>query len=180
MSAPHLFTYLTREEFKTLFALVFVAQAVDFRGCYPLDDFATPGTEEVPLAQATWEESIRRAGRYLALTYGIEFPSLRFERDGRILAPAEPCQPENMLYVRLFESGQMPSPESALEAAIAKLQNVEGFDLEPLRSALAGVRQSRDLVLSEEIEPEVKAMAEAYMDAALGTVGVVRHKEGVH
>ncbi len=151
---PHLFTFLTREEFKLCFAVAFVSYTDVFSDVYPIARYATPGHEP---ADHTWEELIKQAIRYLGLECGYRFQALTPYDDGRITAQVQ-IEPRNAAFQRIFEWGSLPDVEDALRVAV----RMQGDGLvkipqEPLRDALAIVRGHLETV-RRQVNPE--AMAE--------------------
>jgi hypothetical protein len=177
MSDPHLFEFLSRPEFKMCFALVWVAGSADYRGVYPLDDdsYRTPGT--APGKAEYWEESFRRAIRYLAFEHGYIFEAVRPHQDGRIDG-REPITPENRTYRLTLADGGLPHLLSALEEAARHLEEeCPSFDLEPLLAAAADVRQSLQGV---KIDPEKEALREHLRRSAFASLGITDGKESMH
>lgn len=150
---PHLFTFLTREEFKLCFAVAFVSYTDVFSDAYPLARYSTPGHEP---ADHTWEELIKQAIRYLGLECGYQFQALVPHDDGRITAQVQ-IEPRNAAFQRLFEWGSLPDVEDALRVAI-RLQEVglPALDPEPLRAALATVRGHLETV-RRQVNPDALA-----------------------
>lgn len=178
LSEPHLFEFLSRPEFKMCFAVIFIADSADYGGVYPINDpgYCTPGTVPGKSAQF-WEESFRRAARFLAFEHGYIFEAIRPEQDGRILAGHSIC-PQNKLYAVLLADGGLPHVLSALEDAATHLEfRCPGFDTEPLRAAAADVRQSLEGV---KIDPEKEALREQLRRSAFASLGITDGKETTH
>jgi hypothetical protein len=174
MPDPHLFEFLSRPEFKMCFALAWVSDSADYRGCYPLDNdsYRTPGS--LPGKAEFWEESIRRAIRYLAFEHGYVFEAVRPRQDGRIDG-REPITPENRFYRLQLADGGLPHILSALEEAARHLEErCPGFDLEPLLAAAADVRQS---LAGIKIDPEKEALREQLRRSAFASLGIVDAEE---
>lgn len=175
---PHLFEFLSRVEFKTCFAVAFVADAADYAGAYPLNDasFCTPGTPPGTSAES-WEESFRRALRNLAFEHGYPFEAVRAEPDGRILAGSPIC-PENRLYVLMFADGGLPHVPDALNSAITDLATkCPSFDAGPLRAALADVEEA---VAAVRIDPEGDVLRDRLRSAAFASLGLVRDPQALN
>lgn len=144
-NVPHLFEFLTRAEFQTCWAIVFVAGAEEYEGAFDLGDYVAPGAPE------SLEERFRSAIRYLA-DNGWTFKGLSL--DGwEIVGHLPPIEPRNLAYFLLFKQGSMPSPIVALEGAIGSLawMNAED-DIEKLRDALQAVREEKAKELLEQRE----------------------------
>ncbi len=177
MPEPHLFEFLSRPEFKMCFALAWVSDAADYRGVYPLDsdNYRTPGSP--PGKAEFWEESIRRAIRYLAFEHGYVFEAVRPHRDGRIDGK-EPITPENKLYRIQLADGGLPHILSALEEAVVLLeQRCPGFEVEPLLAAAADVRATLGSV---RINPEEETLRERLRRSAFASLGLTAGEEMGH
>lgn len=174
MSEPLLFEFLSRAEWKMCFALIWVNDSLDYKDAYPLDSesYRTPGT---PAGKAEyWEESFRRAIRYLAFEHGYEFEAVRPHRDGRIDG-RYPITPENKLYSVVLADGGLPHLSRCLREAADHLEErCPGLDVEPLEAAAA------DIVLSLQqikIDPEKEALRERFREGVFNSLGLVRDQE---
>jgi hypothetical protein len=149
---PHLFTFLTREEFKLAFAVAFVASTDVFGSSYPLERYRTPGFD----AEPSWEELIRQAVRYLGLERGYEFTSLHPHDDGRITSSHQ-VEPRNAAFVRILEWGSLPDVEDAIRTALAmRTRGSVDLPAEPLEDALEIVRGHLDAA-RKAVNPEALA-----------------------
>jgi hypothetical protein len=177
MSEPLLFEFLSRAEWKMCFALIWVNDSLDYKGAYPLDSesYRTPGTPEGKAE--FWEESFRRAIRYLSFEHGYEFEAVRPHRDGRIDGKY-PITPENKLYAVTLADGGLPHLVSCLtEAGYALELRCPGFDTEPLFAAAADI----DLSLAQvKINPEQEALRERFRESVFGSLGLTRGQEVTH
>lgn len=137
MKQPHFFTLLTQEEFKLLFSLVFVSNSDYFKDAYPIADYPSPGYEG---RSRDILEHMLRAARYLGLGHGYQFEGLLVRDNGSVGGPV--VEPGNENYVDMLKNGGLPNLPLAFETAIAALlRHDPSFDVGPLRSALAQVRE---------------------------------------
>lgn len=169
---PTIFEYLTQREWKTCFALVFVARTAEYADAVDLRPFIPPGHED------TWEAWMIAAVRYLGLEHGFRFEAVRVrEEDQEILAlRREPICFENRIYWNLLSLGKLPDIPSALATAIKDLnEGAPSFNTEPLADVLSEVEDQRRKVL-QNTDPEALAETEKTIDAALGAIGVARMK----
>lgn len=104
MSEHHLFEFLTREEWRICYAVQFLNDFDEYADPFSLERFATPGLEGMA---DHYEESFRRAIRFLALEHGFEFKALRPQEDGSIYAD-EPVETRNRVYINLLQTGGSP------------------------------------------------------------------------
>jgi hypothetical protein len=177
VSEPLLFEFLSRAEWKMCFALIWVSDSADYKGAYSLDSesYRTPGS---PAGKAEfWEESFRRAIRYLSFEHGYEFEAVRPHRDGRIDGK-RPITPENKLYAVTLADGGMPHLLSALRDAAAHLNaRCPQVDTEPLQAAAADIELSLQQV---KINPEQEALRERFRESVFGSLGLARGQEVLH
>lgn len=164
----HLFEYLTREEWKTLYALAFLDGTDHYGGAYPLRRYADPRADE------TWEEGFYRGLKWLSLEHGVEFTGVAVSRDGEITVPGEPVCEQNLVYLDAFRLGVGANPISAMEVACRWLsRNAPDVNLEPLKGCLADLREQRDAV---EVPGEVRDAVMAFRRKALRTIGIEMHE----
>jgi hypothetical protein len=163
---PHLFECLSRTELKACLAVAFVAKAADYKS-YGIDRYATPGTEG---PTDSWIELLKRTIRLLALEHEVQFQGVEAKRDGRMLCSV--VEPRNRLYIKHMESGGMPHIGDALRTAIEMSQGWQGFDAEPLRSALADVEANLD-ELRADVDTDKLAAVLKLRQRALAEVGYV-------
>jgi hypothetical protein len=116
VSDHHLFEFLTREEWRMCYAVQFLDDFEEYADAFDLDRFATPGEEGDP---DTYEESFRRAIRFLALEHGFEFKALRPREDGSIYAE-EPIEARNRVYVSLLQTGGAPDIPGCLRELLER------------------------------------------------------------
>lgn len=167
---PHLVQFLTREEFKVVFAVSFLADSEDYGGFFELGAYATPGASDT-----MWEETFRRVIRWLHFEHGFDFAGLMPRPDGRILADKPICIP-NFHFWEMLKLGQLPDPVSAIRVALEVLpERCPGFDLEVLRGALADIEDAAARVRGPE--PGEMDQADAFADLALSAVGIKRTPE---
>lgn len=135
MSEHHLFEFLTREEWRICYAVQFLNDWDEYANPFSLERFATPGLEGV---DEHYEESFRRAIRFLALEHGFKFKALHPQEDGAIYSE-EPVEPRNRVYINLLQSGGAPDipgclrellenapPSLATEAIVEAIHEIEG------------------------------------------------------
>ena len=135
-NAPHLFEFLTHDEFSLAFCVAFTNYADGYVGSYPIDRYETPGREG---STDDWLERIKRSIRFLAFECGVKFKAINPHRDGRIAAEA-PVEPRNRLYVLLFLSGGFPPVDIMLPNAVRIAQELApGLNVEPMRAVAADV-----------------------------------------
>lgn len=167
---PHLFEYLTQEEWKTCFSLAFLADTSAYGREFDLSDYHVPGQE------ATWESAIIAAVRFLALEHDFEFEAIgvREEDHDIVSKQRNPVRPENRLYLELLALGKLPDIPLAMGTAIKLLrERAPSFNTEALEQCREDVReQVRQAVASTD--PEELERTEKVLDAALGSLGVVR------
>jgi hypothetical protein len=177
VSEPLLFEFLSRAEWKMCFALIWVSDSADYKGAYSLDSesYRTPGS---PAGKAEfWEESFRRAIRYLSFEHGYEFEAVRPHRDGRIDGK-RPITPENKLYAVTLADGGMPHLLNCLRDAAGEFGlKCPGLAVEPLQAAAADIQQSLDQV---KINPEQEALRERFREGVFGSLGLTRGQEVTH
>lgn len=168
---PTIFTYLTREEWKTCFALAFLADT-EYESTVNLRPYQVEGKER------TWESAIIAAVRFLALEHGFKFEGVGVrEEDQEILAfQREPVCEGNRIYLDLLALGKLPNIPAAMRTAIRLLnERAPDFNTEPLREALADVEAARDTMLATTDSEELKH-TERFIDHALAAIGVERVK----
>jgi hypothetical protein len=130
----HLFEFLTREEWRMCYALQFLNDWEEYADAFDIDRFATPGTEGRP---ESYEESFRRAIRFLALGHGFTFTSLQCLDSGEIYG--EPIEERNLLYVNLLATGGSPDIPGCLRELLAKAPS--SVTSEPIREAIEEIEQ---------------------------------------
>lgn len=169
---PHLFGYLTQEEWKTCFAIAFLADTAAYGREIDLSDYHVRGQE------TTWESAIIAAVRFLALEHDFDFEAVGVrEEDQEILAKQRnPIRPENALYLELLAVGKLPDIPLAMNVAIRLLhERAPSFNTEALEQCREDIQeQVRQVVTGTNIEELKKT--EQVLDAALGSIGVVRAK----
>lgn len=154
------FLWLSREEWQLLHATSF---AWEVFGLMPETRNVTAGYRYV-IAQLQRE-------------HGYEFDGLALDDEGDLWAKTEePICPENILTIELMRSGMAPDYEVHLKAAIAYAgERIPGFDVEPLRAALAilekkaaqirEVRPDLPIEVKERIRDSIRARG-AYFQAS--------------
>lgn len=152
--APHLFVCMTREEFKLIFAVAFIASADMFEGAYDTERYASEGA-----MGDNWIELFKRAIRYLVYDCGAEFQGLEPVDDGAIYV--EPVEERNEAYVYLLGMGKLPNVEDAMRVALEMTPHrAPKLDTEPLREALATIARQKES-LRKQMNPEaVRAVME--------------------
>lgn len=142
---PHLFQCLTREEFKTCWAIAFTSRATGYENAYGLERYATPGLEG---ESADWLEIFKRVIRMLNLRWGYIFTGILPRDDGEIVGGL--IEHRNSAFLWQFKSGAIPDPQSALTMALDDEQlKMCGINLEPLRMALDDINDSVRLMMAE-------------------------------
>lgn len=167
---PTLFTYLTRDEWKTCFALAFLAETAEYGATVNLQPYHVPGKE------TTWESAFIAVVRWLALEHGVEFEAVWVrEEDQEILAfQREPMCEGNRIYLELLALGKLPNIPMAFKTAIKTLnERAPDFDTEPLREALASVEEARATMLATT-DPKELERTGRFLDKVLATIGVQR------
>lgn len=171
---PTIFEFLTQPEWKTCFAVAFMADTAEYGGEVDLRRFHVEGHED------TWESAIIAAVRYLALEHGMDFEGVMVrEEDQEILAyQTTPVCPQNRKYLHLLGIGKLPDIPLALRTAARVLrEKAPSFPNEAVREAAEEIEAQRDAVLaSDEFDPEELKRTETFLDSALSTVGVERIK----
>lgn len=166
---PTIFEYLTQEEWKTCFALVFAADT-EFGEDINLSEYHAEGFED------TWESGIMAAVRFLALEHDFPFTVLRVREEDREFecSQTHPICPQNRLYLHSLGLGKLPDVPLALTTAIKVLhERAPGFNTEALEHLRAEVEEHvRQVVAHTDIEELDRA--EKVIDGALASVGVVR------
>lgn len=152
--APHLFVCMTREEFKLIFAVAFIASADLFEGAYDIERYATEGG-----MSDDWVELFKRAIRYLVYDCGAEFPGLEPVDDGAIYV--QPIEPRNEAYIYLMGGGRLPDVEDAMRVALELAPHrAPKLDTEPLQEALVTIARQKES-LRKQMNPEaVRAIME--------------------
>lgn len=175
-SRPHLYQGLTREEFQLCWALRMTLAFEDFDDAYPLDAYATPGTEG---SAETYDEQMKRAIRFLAIEHGFPFRGLRAHEDGRIEVGVPPVQPENIVYARGIALGNFPHPIQAAKTAIRMIEE-HGLPLsiDPLHQLIREL--NRAIELAPDPDPEEHAEYENLKSKALAAIGLERKPEVTH
>lgn len=172
---PHLYQGLTREEFQLCWALRMTLAFEDFDDAYPLDAYATPGTEG---SAETYDEQIKRAIRYLAIEHGFPFQGLRAFEDGRIEVGVPPIQPENLVYARGIALGNFPHPIHAARTAIRLIEEHDmALSTDPLRQLIKELNQAVEM--APEPDPEEYAEYENLKTKALRAIGLERKPETI-
>lgn len=174
----HLFTHLTREEWKLCFALVFLEASDEFTESYPLAQFASPDSEG---RSRDYIELFQRAIRYLALEHGYSFEGLRVYENGNV-APFSQVEPRNMAYRHLLASGDLPDLPLLLETAVEMARrHAPRLNLGPLRGMYAKVqgdlRQMEDWRKAADPEGEVDAELANLRDQGMRSLGLVPDDE---
>lgn len=161
---PHPLTCLTRREFKVCWGIIFCSRAVGYENSYPLDQYATPGSEGPTLDIL---EMFYRTFRMLNLRYEYHFDGVYPMPDGEI--SFREIEPRNAAFIMQFKSGQIPDPPSALEMAMEDDQLLSSdFDMAPLRSCLDDVRSDVKLMLKGD---QVEAYKEHVVRMEAMTLG---------
>lgn len=164
---PHLFVYLTQEEFKLAYAVSFVAFSDFFAGAYPLAEYSSPEHDG-----DTWEELFRRSIRYLAMVHGVGFNGVHVNREG-VLVEHTVVEPRNSMYVTALLSGRLPAdPRYAIQSALSTAQrNIPSLDLDPLRGCLEKIEEQ---VRTQRAASDPEAMKKRYDHdkEALASIGV--------
>lgn len=161
---------MTRSEIKLVFLLDTLAESEDY-GPHLRDGlrrYATPG--EDPSLQV---EGFRRVIRYLVGDFDFWFQALSPDHDGVILGT--PIEPENApVYYGMLARGQCPDLIDACRHALALLEErAPRFDRELIRAAKADFERNAAAVRPPE--PEIVKKMDEFADAALASIGVVRH-----
>lgn len=171
---PTLFEYLTQDEWKTCFALAFLADTAEYGPTVNLRPYHVIGGYD-----DTWESSIIAAVRFLALEHGFDFEAV-FVREGdmEILSvQREPLCPENRAYLHALGLGKLPDIPLAMKTAIRLLEErAPSFSTEPLREAKAEIEETRQRVLQTTDGAELE-QTRHFIDAALSTLGVRRESQ---
>jgi len=183
---PHLFCFLTREEWKLCYAAAFIEHQgqSDYGGALGLDRYATPGLEG---RTDDWSEEFRRAIRWLAMEHGFEFQTLRVGENGSITG--RPTEPDgwsddvpraplwgNALFVFMLAQGQLPNPLDAIRHAISWCVRYPTLPLDTFRAVEADIMES--LADVSPIDPEIQATLERLDQEALNVLGVLRGPRG--
>lgn len=158
MSAPHPFTFLTRDEWKLVFSVAYLSVADSFAGAYEIHRYTTRGEEG---GTRDWCELFLRAVRFLALEHGATFKALRVHRSG-VIENDEPVEPGNVNYAVLLKTG-LPDLPSAFETAIRIAP--PSLDLEPLKGALAQVRRDLAQALLNANHEEIQMIRDNRQEA---------------
>lgn len=168
---PTLFEYLTQDEWKTCFALAFLADTAEYGPTVNLRPYHVLGGYD-----DTWESSIIAAVRLLALEHGFDFEAVFVrEEDMEILAvQREPLCPENRVYLHSLGVGKLPDIPLAMKTAVRLLEErAPNFSTEPMREALAEIEDARRRVLQTTDGDELE-QTRRFIDAALAQLGVRR------
>ena len=167
MADHHLFEFLTRKEWRVCYAVQFLDDFEEYADAYDLDRYATPGEEGAP---DSYEESFRRAIRFLAIEHGYEFEAVKPQEDGSIYAES-PVETRNAMYAILLASGGSPDIPGCLRDLLAAAP--PSLNTEPIREAIHEVESVRDEMIrkSEEQRPEIERELRQ-RDEALAAWGV--------
>lgn len=168
LQRPSLSTWLSWEEFKTAFALQWVALHLE---CYGYEDMSDTEREAT---FSSYGRALMWAIRKLSAA-GLRFTGLQVDPDGAITATRDtPVEPRNALFLQRLAKGKMPAPVNVpwgeargagggfLEVALDVIQR-EGLQIEtePIRHALsdvtAAVLEARSQLSPEEIELQGRA-----------------------
>lgn len=167
--APHLFVFLTREEFRLCWILAFMESFEEYRGTFPLERYATPGKEG---KADDWGEEVRRAARYLHFECEYDFSDLDFYEDGRIIPKGPPVEPRNQAYLHMFMAGSIPDPERAATDSIAWARhNVPRLDYEPIAQFCDDITKEKARVQAE-LNPEHQEEILHLRKRALDKIGI--------
>lgn len=150
------------------YALQFLNDWEEYADAFSIDRFATPGTEGRP---ENYEESFRRAIRFLALEHGYEFSSLKCLDSGEIYG--EPIEERNLLYVNLLATGGSPDIPGCLRELLAKAP--ASVNSEPIREAIEEVekvaRHIEKTTPRDVTEKRLKAREEALSSWGVDVIG---------
>lgn len=165
---PTLATWLTWEEFKTVFAVQWVALNLE---CYGYEDMSD---DEREATFSTYGRAMMWAIRKLSAA-GLRFVAIEVDSDGSISTTRDhPVEPRNALFLQRLAKGKMPAPVNIpwgdlrgagggfLEVALEVIQRENlALDTEPLRSALSDVTsavlEARAQLSPEEVELQGQA-----------------------
>jgi hypothetical protein len=142
---PHLFEFLSFEEWKLCFSIAFLEASDLFEASYEIHRYPTPG-QEGPTNDFT--ELFKRAIRFLSFEHGFRFDALEVHRDGRLTSSGPIC-PGNAAFFVLLKDKGLPNLPLAFSVAIELAQErATSLPLEPLREAKLQVDQDRAGALS--------------------------------
>lgn len=171
----HLFTFLTREEWRVCYAVQFLDDFEEYADAFDLDRFATPGAEG---PAEHYEESFRRAIRFLALEHGFPFREVKVQETGEIYAE-EVVEEGNLHYFNLLALGKAPDILGCLRELLDKAP--ASMNTEPVREAISEISRVRKDIerQAKERGKEMRQEIEA-REKALFSWGVTTdHEEGM-
>ena len=165
----YLSVYLTREEFKVVFAYGWVALNIPAYGAAGL------GYDERWKLLGTIGASMRWSIRQLCLKHKAQFKAVAVDSEGAIrLTQPSPICPANMLYVYRLKEGKGPNYLHLLEDSIRYMTEHEwDIDLEPFHEALAKVKV--DVANAKaDTDPEWEAVAVKTLEEGMKIAGYTK------
>lgn len=167
--------HLTREEFKTLFALIQLDHTEEFEGCIGLPAYRTPN--ELGEDDHCWLENLRRAARFLT-ECDHPFDNLICHDNGSITPKFSYRDPKMTLYAIALAEGRGIDYIDAFSTAIELGRELPGFPANHLRECLGEMVRSVEHVKSS-MDPEELKEWEKFSDRALESVGIKRFRGSI-
>src|SRR5512134_1720291 len=143
-SVPHLWTFMSREEFALCYGVTFVTRKLEYLDCYQIDRYPTPG--EQGKRNGDVFELVKRAIRFLSFEHGMRFERLVALEGGEIGVPVgqpvEPLCPPHNLYVSVVRAGGHLNVDFLLPIAIRHARRVvPSLPVQPMENALSEVEE---------------------------------------